>query len=1356
MSISDSTNRQPSTSMRRSTLGSRAAAQERTTREFAGDLTELPPLAAGEVVVGRYTVLRALGRGGFSDVYLAQDRDLDRQVAMKRLLLDGLDAQLMRDEAKILASLDHPSIVRIFDICQEPGLGFFMLMQYVAGPSLRELMLQRLPIQRAVEIAIRICGGLIHAHSRGVVHRDIKPTNIIMSNYGEPLITDFGLALTPTSKSERGFQGGTPRYMSPEQIRQETNRLSPTSDIFSTGIVLYEMLCGRVPFNGASPEIIANSTLCVDPTPLTVIDAAIPEELDRICRHALRKNVKDRYGSMEAFQADLIRWLRGQESTTEVRAEFQPHYFSGSSLSSHGATQFSQVTLRGLQPFEEEDGDFYLSLIPGATAPSGLPDSLQFWKGWIESFDNNLYSRVGILYGPCGSGKTSFLKAGIKPHLAPDILPICIECRAGDLHAQVAQAVSGDVERAPGGDFINLLKQLRNHPEHRHEHRKVVLLLDQFEAWAGPAKPEELQHAAAALRQCDGEALQVLLVIRDDYWVSATEFLHLVECGVEQWKNARAVELIDRHHARRLLEAVGRSYGSLPALPEPLEQQHTEFLDRAIDQMVFKGRIVPIQLAMFMKMAKLLPWHPETLTHAGETQGIYVNLFQDLFEGQAAPPVYQRVRGAVADILQRLLPATDQTTGCAVVALQDLEEAATWSGRENQVHRALQILIEDLRLVIRVATPAGAAVVGSQPVPDQATAATQETMVTLERRAEHYQLANDFLIEPVRLWVTQVHKSDWRGRVKSRLEDLSAIWGRRQEQRYLPTLTELLEMQIAVPRKQLNAAQRAYLRAATRVQASVCSMALGVILILGLVGWYSLHLFQQSQRVQDASVAAQVDSALHGDASFFPVLANKLSDEPFRVQKLSQPWLFASDPVVRTRAKLLYGFANEASFEQIVLDFPVIEPALGPSVLKLAQACPDSTLLVRQLYDSCPAASITQMRAAITLAYLGELESLCQLLDFSSGGDVNDLCFHQALTWRGGVDLWSKLLQANYSSGANYHALGVLASYPEEDLPADFSWYRVEDLCQALEPSVRGTANWFLQQAGRPAPDHPVPSPSIRSFSPGIELVRIDPGTLELKQSVVRVGRQNLSNRIEFSNPIWISQTAITNRQFEPFLHEIKESATLAKQLPSSSASARAPELEKNPDRPVTGYEIEYLYAYCNWLSCRAGLAPAYQAVPLESQEGSASADGPAYPKSLSSLKRSARFTLVANANGFRLPTARELVFAFSATSTEPSLLGTPLGIKEKRDPQLIVDSLDGFYSRSDLARDFIPNRFGVHFMEYCYMDLVEDEGQVDNLAILQNGERNQYMLAGGAAMTKYSVAFLVQGPSEELELDEH
>ncbi len=180
------------------------------------------------------------------------------------------------------------------------------------------------------------------------------------------------------------------------------------------------------------------------------------------------------------------------------------------------------------------------------------------------------------------------------------------------------------------------------------------------------------------------------------------EFLHKVECSIEHWKNVRAIELFDRHHARKLLETVGRACGCLPPYPEPLIQAQVAFMDAAISEMCIDGRIIPIQLAMFAKSARLHTWDAETLQALGGIQGACVGYLQDNFEGREAPQLYQRVNSSVIEILCQLLPSPDQALRSTGKSFRELEEALAREKLQAQVHRALRILVEDLRLVDRV------------------------------------------------------------------------------------------------------------------------------------------------------------------------------------------------------------------------------------------------------------------------------------------------------------------------------------------------------------------------------------------------------------------------------------------------------------------------------------------------------------------------------------------------------------------------------------------------------------------------------------------------------------------------------
>jgi serine/threonine protein kinase len=1184
MSHSSSQSRHGSLSgFRGSQRGSLPASSERTKRDIgsADDAfgETAPELREGILLAGRYLVLRRLGRGGFSDVYLAHDHELDRSVAIKRLLLSDVDPHFIKDEAKTLASLDHPAIVRIYDICNEPKHGYLVIMQYVPGPMLREVLTKPLSIKRAVEIAIRISGGLIHAHSRGVVHRDIKPTNILMSNEGEPLIADFGLALAPNAHCDP--EGGTPRYMSPEQIRNETKRIGPSSDIFSTGILLYEMLAGRVPFNGETAEAISRATLEQSITPINELNADVPVELDRIVRRALRKNVKDRYSSMEAFQAELIQWSSSVDAKDELStlrtAESDRNQSLDSTFASSAFNSIDQFTRRGLQPFESEDAKFFLSLVPGARAPNGLPESVQYWKDWIEGYDNSEYGRIGVLYGPSGSGKTSLLRAGIVPYLAPDLLPIHIECRKGESIAQYASQIARQVN-GESEDLAQLLLQLRDNPATRTEHRKVVLLFDQFDNWAGSASVRQLRQLAAALRHCDGESLQALLIVRDDFWTAATEFMRLVECGVEQWKNARSIELLDRHHARRLLEAAGRGFGSLPPNPEALNSEQASFINKAIDEMSVKGRVLPIQLAMFAKIAKLQSWRPETLSQVGGVQGAYIVYFQDLFESTTAPPNYQRVSSSVVEILHSLLPNADQAVHSHQVEFGTLEKTLADKGLQNQLHRSLSILVEDLRLVVRI----------SQPASESST----EYAIQCNDR---FHLVHDFLVIPIANWVDQVRKSSWRGRAIARLEELSAMWNRKPHNRFLPTLPEFVAMQVASPTVKRSSEQRRFLRRAAQRHLLQAMIVLAVISPIGAIVYSVFEQRQRNFEDHQKQVFQKFERTIRGDArEFIDLLKSELDEDQATYASASQPWLDSAEMKFRTRSRLLSYEIHKTSFRQLSEDLGKFEPQLSRHVIEVARKSADAKPLLLDLIHNASALNAEKARAAITLACLNETEHILRMLDDTNGSIQTNLFLNHALEWDADPFMWSKLALSRNSACATYYSLCVLGSYPEADLPTNLPWSDLATLQSSSDAGVSVAAKWLLEKT--PAAREFVTlvnSSQRRILSCGMEQVRVAAGKPNRRITRVNSNIDLSDTEKVIDKPFWLSCAAVTNAEFEAFRKEFDIARSDVK--PIERTIKRNSNLELNPDRAITGMNAILVLEFCNWLSRREGLTPAYE-----------------------------------------------------------------------------------------------------------------------------------------------------------------
>jgi eukaryotic-like serine/threonine-protein kinase len=259
---------------------------------------------------GRYRILRKLGSGGMANVYLAEDEELGRRVAIKilndRYANDELFIERFRREAKSAAALSHPNIVSIYDRGQAEGT-YYIAMEVIEGRSLKELILTRgpLPIGQAIAYTLEILDALRFAHRHGIIHRDVKPHNILIG--GERLkVTDFGIARAGASQmTEAGSIMGTAQYLSPEQARGAP--VTASSDLYSVAIVLYEMLTGKVPFSGDSAIEIAMKHLNELPKPPSKIRPEIPEELDQVVLRALAKAPEDRYQTAEEFAEDLHR-----------------------------------------------------------------------------------------------------------------------------------------------------------------------------------------------------------------------------------------------------------------------------------------------------------------------------------------------------------------------------------------------------------------------------------------------------------------------------------------------------------------------------------------------------------------------------------------------------------------------------------------------------------------------------------------------------------------------------------------------------------------------------------------------------------------------------------------------------------------------------------------------------------------------------------------------------------------------------------------------------------------------------------------------------------------------------------------
>ncbi len=584
-----------------------------------------------------------------------------------------------------------------------------------------------------------------------------------------------------------------------------------------------------------------------------------------------------------------------------------------------------KVVPKGLRAYDEHDKDFFLELLPGPRRGDGLPESVHFWKVRIEEMDPDKSFKVGVIFGPSGCGKSSLVKAGLLPRLSDSVITVYLEASENETGIRLLKGLRKHFPDLPADlDLPETLRELLARSGCSPK-KKVVIILDQFEQWLQSNRGEEEPPLAKVLSQCDGQKVQAILMIRDDFWMAMTRFMGKVGVELHQWQNFAAVDLFDLRHAKEVLTAFGQAFDALPQDLDDLTKGQKEFLELAIRELAQDGKIISVRLALFVEMVKSKPWTQATLAEVGGTAGIGVRFLEETFSSKALRGHQKAAQG----ILNSLLPVSGSNIKGHIRSHEVLLEASGYTTRPTAFIDILRILDEEVRLI----TPT-----------DPGAAEDQDRKQPALAEGKFYQLTHDYLVPSIRDWLQRIQNETCRGRAQLLLAERAANWSAKPENRLLLSAGEWVRILTLTKRHGWTGPERKMMRRAGWLHGLrvITWTIVASGFFVATLSIYADGLVQQLLKAELNKVPEIVQTMRFFRWWTDPALRRVLDETPEdKVRKLHAR--IALLPVDRSQLPFLEGRLYFASPAQLPVLWTVLEPyktELTPklwSVLALAK-----------------------------------------------------------------------------------------------------------------------------------------------------------------------------------------------------------------------------------------------------------------------------------------------------------------------------------------------------------------------------------------------------------------------------------